>query len=293
MEKWKISKEQKRSMLVMLVGLLLGSMIYAISIDVFYNPAKLLGGGVTGFAQLLNFRFGVSTSMMVLLINIPLFVLAFVFVDRTFTVFSLLGMLILSFFLHLFSGISLHFESPLTSVVVGGVVSGLGLGLIYRSGASVGGTDIISKILQKYFAGNMAYTGLAINVVVIATAALIYGIDQAVLTLSSMYISTQVNTWVIDGVDHRRAISIITEDPDGVSQAIIREVHRGVTVLKGYGAYSRQEHDMLYCVISKRQLAKIKRVIKEADPKAFFTITRVTGVYGNGSDFFSVLRDIH
>ena len=272
--------------------LLAGIIIYSLSIDIFYTPAKLLGGGVTGFAQILNFEFGLPVSLMVLLINIPLFILALILIDRRFTIFSLFGMLGLSLFLDLFSGLSLPFSSQLTSVVLGGVLNGLGLGLIYRSEASVGGTDIISKIIQRYYSGNMAYTGLIINVFVVGTSAFIYGLDQAVLTLCAMYISSQVNSYIIDGVDHRRAISIITTRPDEIAAAIYDSVGRGATILKGEGSYTHAEHDMLYCVISKRQLAKVKRAVKATDPEAFFTITMVTGVYGKGHGFHSINQDI-
>jgi len=286
-------KEKAEEIFTTLWELILGSIVYALSVDLFYNPVKLLGGGVTGFAQILHFEFGVSTSLMVMLINIPLFVLALIFVDRRFTVLSLVGMLSLSFFLNLFRGLTIPFESNLTAIAVGAIINGLGLGLIYRSGASVGGTDIVAKIVQRYYSGNMAYTGLIINVVIVGIAAFIYGLDQAVLTLCAMYISSQVNTYLIDGMDHRRAVSIITEKPDELANAIFSGVNRGATVLTGYGAYTHTEHDMLYCVISKRQLAKLKRIIKQTDPEAFFTITRVTGVYGNGADFQSIRKNIH
>lgn len=286
------AKEQISELWHTIWELVLGCAIYAISISVFYTPAKLLGGGVTGIAQILNDQFGVSVSLMVILINVPLFILALVAVDRRFTIFSLIGMLLMSLFLHLTSGFSLPFDSSLTSITVGGVLNGLGLGLIYRSEASAGGTDIISKIIQRYYSGNMAYTGMAINVVVVGISAYIYGIDQAVLTICAMYVSSKVNSYLIDGMDHRRAVAIITEHPEEMADAIFRGVNRGVTVLRGYGAYSHQEHDMLYCVITRRELAKMKRVIKATDPNAFFTITRLTGVYGNGRNFHPFKRDI-
>ena len=287
-----LSHEEKQELWQTVWQLVLGCFIYAISIDVFYSPAKLLGGGVTGFAQILDDQFGWPVSLMVVLINIPLFALALVFVDRRFTLFSLVGMLTMSLFLQLTSGMHLTFSSSLTSVTVGGVLNGLGLGLIYRSEASAGGTDIIAKIIQRYYSGNMAYTGMAINVLVVGTSAYIYGVDQAVLTICAMYISSKVNSYMIDGIDHRRAVSIITKKPDELAEAIFKGINRGATVLKGYGAYTHQEHDMLYCVITRRELARLKRVIKATDPDAFFTITRLTGVYGNGISFHSVRRDI-
>lgn len=286
------SKENMHDYLHTLFFMALGCAVYSISLNVFYNPIKLLGGGVTGLAQILHFELGVDISTMIICCNIPLFILALILVDRQFMIFSLIGMFMLSFFIKLFSGLSLPFESDLTAIALGGIINGMGLGLIYRSGASTGGSDIISKIIQKYYSGNMAYTGLIINVFIVGASAFIYGLDQTVLTLCAMFISSQVNTYVIDGVDHRRAISIITTHPNEMAHAIYQGVNRGATVLKGYGSYTHEEHDMLYCVISKRQLAKVKRIIKATDPDAFFTITMVTGVYGFGKDFFSIQKNI-
>jgi len=292
MESIKKEKQMYLSTAKTMADLIIGCVIYAISISVFYSPSHLLGGGVTGIAQILNYQFDVSISLMIIAINVPLFILAWIFVDRRFTVFSLIGMLTLSLCLHLTSGLSISFSSPLTSVVVGGVLNGLGLGIIYRGDASCGGTDIISKIIQRYFSGNMAYTGLIINVAIICVSAFIYGPDQAVLTVCAMFISSQVDSYIIDGMDHRRAVSIITKNPEAVAQAIVENLDRSATVFKGYGAYTHDEYDMLYCVITRRELAKLKHCVKETDENAFFTITRLTGVYGHGKSFHSVRRDI-
>jgi len=284
--------DKVRERAVPLFQLVAGCFIYALSINVFYTPAKLLGGGVTGFAQILNAEFGLPVSLMIVAMNVPLFILALLLVDKKFTLLSLVGMLLMSAFLSLTDGLHVEFESALTAVTVGGVLNGLGLGLIFRSEASAGGTDIISKIIQRYYAGNMAYTGLILNIAVVGTSAFIYGIDRAVLTICAMYVSGQVNSYLIDGMDHRRAVAIITAKPLEVTQTIVKEMKRGATVLDGHGAYTGQEHDIVYCVITRKELAKLKRVIKATDPEAFFTITPLTGVYGRGKSFRSIEKSI-
>jgi len=286
------NKEKFESFLYTFVLLTLGCILYAFSVAVFYTPSKLLAGGITGISQILNYQFGWNISVLVILFNIPLFLIALKFIDKRFTSFSLYGMLLSSLCLSLFANIHFEYESVLTAIALGGVINGLGLGLIYRSEASVGGTDIISKLIQRAYSGNMAYTGMAINVVILMVAAYIYGLDEVVLTICAMYVSSQVSTYLIDGIDHRRAVSIITKRPDSVSKAIFEELHRGVTVLRAYGAYTHEDSAMLYVVIQTTQLNHLKRVIKQIDPNAFFTITRLTGVYGNGHAFHSVNKDI-
>ena len=276
-------KENGRTILEVVIG----SALYSLGMNLFYTPAKLLAGGVAGFAQLLNYEFGLPVSLMVVLINIPMFLLGWKLVNRKFILYSAVGMAIFTGFIQLFSGLHLEFSSPLTSVMMGGVLTGLGVGLIYRSGASVGGTVIISVILLMCCSVNMATSGLVINAVIVFMSAFIYGIDQAVLTICAMFISSQVNSYVIDGWDHRRAILIVSDKKEELPKALMEKLKRGVTIVDAEGAYTGQEHYLMYCVISKHQLGQLKSVVKQVDPNAFFTIITVNGVYGKGISFFS------
>ncbi|MBQ4187024.1 MAG: YitT family protein [Firmicutes bacterium] len=280
-----VSKEDFQSYARTLGLLALGSAIYSVGMNLFYTKAHLLSGGVAGFAQLLNYEFGFSISLMIILINIPMFLIGWFFVSHRFVITSLIGMAVFSGFIELFSPLSIPFESPLTAMVLGGLLTGLGLGLIYRSGASVGGTDIIAKLLHKYLSLNMASTGLAINVAIVLLAAFIRGIDQAVLTICAMFIASRVTTFVIDGIDHRRAILIVTNRKDELSHALMDALGRGITILDSHGAYTGHANSMLYCVIHKHQLQQLKMIVKRVDPDAFFSIITVNGVYGKGHSF--------
>ena len=268
--------------------ILLGSLLYSLGLNLFYRPSQLLSGGLTGIAMLLNYQFGFSTSLMVILLNIPMFILGFFLISRRFVLESLVGMLIFTGSIELFKNLSLPFNSPVTAIVLGGFLTGLGNGCIFRSGASVGGTDIISKTFHKYFSVNMATTALVINCVIVLVSAFIYGIDQAVLTVCAMFIASKVTTYVIDGIDHRRAILIVTEKKDTVAKALMEKLGRGITILDAHGAYTGNPNSILYCVISKHQLQTLKLIIKKEDPNAFFTIITVNGVYGHGHSFFQL-----
>lgn len=271
-----------------LLLVIIGSLIYSVGMNLFYTKQHLLSGGVTGFAQLLNYQFGLPISLMIILLNIPLFLIGWKFVSKKFFLYSLVGMGIFSLCLQLGHPLSVSFESPLTAVALGGFLTGLGLGIIYRSGASSGGSDIIAKVLHKYFSINMATTGLLVNAVIISLSMLIYGLDQAVLTLCAMFIGSHVTSYVIDGIDHRRAITIITANPQELSDVLMKGLGRGITIIKATGAYTGDERYMLYCVISKHQLSPLKAIVKKTDPHAFLTITTVNGVYGRGASFFSM-----
>lgn len=281
----KISEEALVSLGRTILLLAIGSLIYSLGMNIFFVKAHLLGGGVAGIAMLVNYQFHVPTSLMIIAINVPMFFIGWFFVSKKFVLLSLVGMAIFSGSIELFSSLTLPFTSPLTSVVCGGLLTGLGLGLIYRSGASVGGTDIIAKLLHKYLSMNMAVTGLCINASIILISAFLYGLDQAILTVCALYIATTVNTYIIDGIDHRRSIMIVTEHKKEVADVIMEELGRGVTVIDSHGAYSGRENAVLYVVIHKRQLQHLKMIVRKADPLAFFTITTVNGVYGHGHSF--------
>lgn len=281
----RISKEEVFLILRTLVMMFIGSCIYSLGVDLFYRPAQLLSGGITGLALLLNYTFGLNSSVLIVALNLPMFILGWFFVSKRFVIFSLIGMGMLSGTLELFSGLSLPFTNPLTSVVLGGVLVGAGLGIVLRTGYTMGGTDIIGKILHRFLSVNMAVTDLTINACILVFAAFFKGIDQAVLTICAMYIATQVTSFWIDGIDHRRALFIVTNKQEELSDALMQQLGRGVTVLDTYGAFTHQHNSMLYCVIPKQQLSSLKRIIRSVDEHAFFTIIPVTGVYGHGRGF--------
>lgn len=281
----KLTKETLLSYGKTLLMIALGSAIYSLGVNLFYEKAQLLSGGVTGYALLLHYKFGISTSLLIICFNVPMFILGWFFVSHEFVLLSLMGMGIFSGMLQLFSGWTLSFESPLTSVLLGGVLVGFGLGIILRTGASVGGTDIVGKIIHRYFSINMAVTDLALNVIAVLLSSMIFGLDQAVLTVCAMFIASKVTSFCLDGIDHRRAILIITDKKEELSAALMEQLARGVTIIDSYGAYTKKPNAMLYCVIHKQQLQKTKKIIKSVDPDAFFTIVMLTGVYGHGHSF--------
>ncbi len=280
-----ITKENVLHTLRTLLMMFVGSCIYSLGVDLFYRPAQLLSGGITGLALLLNYTFNLNSSVLIIVLNLPLFLLGWFFVSKRFVIFSLIGMGMLSGTLEMFSSLSLPFTSPLTSVVLGGVLVGTGLGIVLRTGYTMGGTDIIGKVLHRFFSVNMAVTDLAINACILIFAAFFKGIDQAVLTVCAMYIATQVTSYCIDGIDHRRALFIVTNKQEELSTALMKQLGRGVTVLETQGAFTHQHNSMLYCVIPKQQLSSLKRIIRSVDDHAFFTIIPVTGVYGHGRGF--------
>ena len=187
-----LTAQKVKSTLYILLAILTGSFLCALSLNIFYIPGQLLSGGATGVALLLHYQFGWSTALMVFLINIPLFLLSWKLVSRDFFVYSLIGTAVFSIMVELTKDLRLAYDSRLTTVALGGLLNGLGIGVAFRAGASFGGSDIISKILHKYFSFNMAAAGLVVNIVIVFFSISIFGLDQAVLTLAAMFISSNI-----------------------------------------------------------------------------------------------------
>lgn len=266
----------------------LGCLISGFAIDVFYQHSKLISGGVTGVAMILNYQFGWNTSLVNLLLNVPIFIAGFLLLGKKHVIISLYGTLVISLAIQLFDGITLPYSSSLTTILLGGVINGFGSGIMIRSGGTSGGSDIIGKILNKYFSISIGNTQMGFNVVVLCVYGFLFNLDLAVLTMVTAIVATIVNNHINDGLDRRRALYIITDKPQELSHRIYEELKRGATAIPCHGTATQSERTMLYVVISKFQLAALKRIIKETDPGAFFTIHVTTGVYGKGRTFHAV-----
>ena len=284
----RLTAQRVKSLLYVMAAIFAGGFLCAVSLNIFYIPGQLLSGGATGIALLLHYQFGWSTSLMVLLINIPLFLLSWKFTSHDFFYYSLIGTVVFSVMVEATQAMRLTFDSRLTTVMLGGILNGLGMGIAFRAGASFGGSDIISKILHKYFSFSMAAAGLVVNTVIIAFSVLIFSLDQAVLTLAAMFVSSKVTSYVIEGMNYKRAVFIITGKESEMSAAILAKIQRGVTVLDARGAYTGAPKSMLYCVISKRQVAPLRQIVKNTDPQAFVTVAEASQVYGYGSGFYRI-----
>ena len=270
------------------VGTTTGCLISGFAIAVFYHHSRLISGGITGVAMILNYQLGWNTSLMNLLLNIPIFIAGFIMLGKKHIIFSIYGTIMISLALQIFDGITIAYESTLTTVLLGGVLNGIGAGIMIRSGGTTGGTDIIGKILNKKFSIAIGTTQMSFNLVMLAVYGIMFDLDLAVLTMATSIMSSSINNYINDGVDRRRVLQIITSKPDEMAQRIHEELKRGATSIPCEGGTTHLHHTMLHVVISKFQLAAVKRIIREVDPGAFFTIQMTTGVYGKGKTFHAV-----
>lgn len=268
-----------------LLFIIIGSIISSIGVNMFLTHAQLLSGGVTGIALILQYLFEIQAGYIILLLNIPLFVLSAVKLSRKFTIYSIIGTISFSIALILTSSISniLSINDKLLYCLYGGVVNGIGFGLIFVHNGSTGGFDIISVLIRKKYTNlNLGKISFGINLLIVAVSAFIFGLPIALYTLIAMYITSFVLDNVVKGFNKSKSVFIITKKEEEIAASILNRLHRGVTRLYGEGAYTKEQKKILFCVIPLAQLPELKNIVTSHDNEAFMSITDASEIVGKG-----------
>ncbi len=262
----------------------LGCFIYAVGLNMFYIPHNLLSGGISGIAIIIYYLTGISFGLSNFVINIPILFLAIRYLGKQYTFISIFGTVMMSLTVDLLAPLShtTHIHNPILSAVFGGVLLGVGSGLIYRCNGNSGGLDVVASIVKKFYALEMGSIIFTLNAVLMAVSAYIFNLELAVLTLTGMYVQSVMTNKVVIGLNQRKTAFIVSHQADKIADAIIREVGRGVTILYGQGAFTKEMRKVIFVVINLTQIAKIKSVIEQIDPSAFLFITPTADVMGRG-----------
>lgn len=265
-----------------------GAVIQAIGLRLFLVPADLASGGVTGISQLINHFTHWPIGVMVLVGNIPLFLLGWRFLGgRRFVLRTAFAILIYSLLVDILPQLRIFPAQGLTDDIFlnslyGAVVSGVGYGLVYRGRGTSGGSDILARILNHYRSMSMTQSYLLVDSAVILAAGFVFGWKQALYAIITLYVSGLVSETVLEGSGAVRTALIITSEPKRISEQILEEMERGVTFLQGTGAYTGQERPVLYCVITRSEVSQLKTIVEEADPAAFLVIGQAHEALGEG-----------
>jgi uncharacterized membrane-anchored protein YitT (DUF2179 family) len=266
--------------------ILLGSAIFSFGIVHFNMQNNLAEGGFTGITLLLYFLFNWDPSYINLLLNIPLFIIGWRLLGRNVFLYTLIGTVAVSVFLWIFQRyqINMPLKDDLTlAALFAGVFIGVGLGIIFRFGGTTGGVDIIARLVHKYIGWSMGKTMFLFDVVVITLSLIFYlTYQEAMYTLVAVFVGARVIDFMQEGAYSARGAIIISEKNQEIAERIMSEMERGVTVLKGHGSYSKQEKEVLYCVVGRNEIVLLKRVITSVDPHAFVSVTMVHDVLGEG-----------
>jgi Uncharacterized conserved protein len=265
-----------------ILGIILGSFIVSVSINSLIIPNKIADGGVTGIAIILHYLFHWPVSWTVFLLNVPLFVLGLRLVGRRFLIFSMVGVGVLSVVLSLTAHLPSLTDDTLLAAISGGVLSGIGMGIIFRSRGSLGGTDILAVLFARTTNFSVGQILLGIDAVIFLGVAILFKPEMAMYAMIYMFIATKVVDLVQEGLSHSKSVMVVTAHPQRVAEEIMAKLERGVTLFQATGAFSGEEKQVVYCVISRPELSQLKEIVHQQDPQAFLTISEVPEVVGEG-----------
>lgn len=262
----------------------LGCLVISVAVNLFYIQHHLLSGGISGFGMILYYMFGLPIGLVSIAINIPLFVLAYFYMSKSYCLSAFFGMLMLSFSIDTFSFLTQYnvTNNILLSCIAGSTLYGIGSALIYRVSGSTGGTDIIGGIAQKYYNISVSTIVFLLNCSLMFFAAMLYGIEPALYTLIVFFLAFKSTTTFTQGFDFKKSFLIISESPNEVAESILKVVGRGVTILYGQGAYTGKDRKVIFVVVRLTQVAKIRRLVEEIDPRAFIILQDANDVIGKG-----------
>ncbi|QMV44404.1 YitT family protein [Cohnella cholangitidis] len=270
--------------------LLAGTALYAFGLQYFIIPNLLMEGGVTGVAVLLNYALDFPVWLSSLLINLPLFILGWRQLGKGAMIYTFAGTVLLSFFLWIAEtlvarGWLTPFKSEQDFILVvlyAGVTLGIGLGLVFRAGGTTGGVDIVARILHRARGWSMGQIILSLDVLILGVSLLFIPKEKVLYTLVSVFIASKIIDFIQEGAYSAKAFTILCQAPDKLAKVITLELDRGVTLMPAIGAYSGENKTIVYCVVSRFEIRKLKSLVRQHDRRAFIVINDVHDVLGEG-----------
>lgn len=264
--------------------IVLGSAVMGMGLGLFLIPAQIAPGGISGLSTVLHYLTGFPTGLIMLIINIPIFIVGALNFSKKYIFISFFGMLMLSVFIELFSMFMPVTSDVILASVFGGAFSGIGIGLVFRYGATTGGTDIIVMLLKKRFK-NMS-TGnfvILVDAIIVIFAGIVFKKWETVLySTLAMIVASYMIDIIVEGIDYAKAVFVISDNSEDIADSISNKLFRGTTCLMGFSPYTMNEKNVLLCVVKRYEIAKLKKIIYETDKNAFVIISEAKEVFGKG-----------
>jgi uncharacterized membrane-anchored protein YitT (DUF2179 family) len=273
---------------------LAGALLQAVGTWLFTLPGSLVSGGVFGLAQIIYYQFNIPVGLIALVFNIPLFVIGWKHLGGfRFAIRTVIAIVVSSVLIDLLTTLpatkGMHLtESALLNTLFGGVLVGVGLGLVYLGRGTSGGTDIIARILNKRFGTSVSTIYMVTDTISVFLAGILFDWEKALYGLILIYVSGVAVDMTLQGIDVVRQAMIVTENYEAVASAIVEELNRSSTIIPAKGGYTKEERNILFCVVMRSEVALLKEIVQRADPKAFMVVGHANEALGEG---FNPLED--
>lgn len=262
-----------------------GAFIYSIGLNAFLVANHLAEGGFVGISLLLFYKLGWPLGLTFFVLNIPLLIIAWRQFGLSFVLKTLVGVVAVSVCSSLTSKWRVPTHDPLLAALYAGVVTGLGLGVLFRTGATTGGADIIARLVRQKKGIAMGRVMFSMDVCVIALVAIVIGRETAMYSLVALFVGSRVIDFVIEGANSGRALMIISAHTDRISEAILTGIGRGTTLLKARGGFTGRDLEMIYCVVAREEVVRVQHIVQAIDANAFVVVNNVHEVLGEGFTF--------
>jgi uncharacterized membrane-anchored protein YitT (DUF2179 family) len=261
--------------------LTLGPLIAAFALEVFLVPNNIIDGGIVGISIILSYLTKINLGLLIFVINIPFFLLAFNKIGKKFVIQTFYAIGMLSLWVNFLTSHHIPVTNDLLlATVFGGIALGTGVGLVLKNDGSLDGTEIMSLVLSKKFGFSVGELIMAFNVFIYGASGLVFGWNKAMYAVLTYFIAFRVIDIVLEGFNSSKSIRIISDKSYEIGQELMEKLNLGVTYLKGVGAYSGAEKTIIFCVVSRLEMANMKEIIRNIDPNAFISVVDVHEAYG-------------
>lgn len=259
--------------------LTLGALIAGFAIECFLVPNNMIDGGIVGVSMILSYLTKFNLGLLIFVLNIPFLFLAFTKMGKLFVLQTFYAIAILGIATNIFH----HFQvthDHLLATVFGGIILGTGVGVVLKNEGSLDGTEIMSLVLSKKFGLSVGEIIMGFNIFIYGAAGLVFGWEQAMYSILTYFIASKVIDVVLEGFNSSKSVRIISEKAQEIGQTLVEDLEIGVTYIYAKGGYSGQDKTIIYCVVSRLEMAKMKDVIRRIDPRAFMSVVDVHETYG-------------
>ncbi len=262
--------------------LLLGALFVAVSIELFLIPNQIIDGGIIGISMMTSYLSGIELGIILFVLNLPFLIVGYKLIGKTFTINTLIAVTLLAISVTIVKYFSIDLDDQMLAAIFGGILLGIGVGVIIRFGGALDGTEIIAIITNKKIGFSVGEIIMFFNIFILGCAGFVYSWPSAMYSLITYFIAFKTIDIVLEGLDESKSVMIITSNPDEIAEAIIHRLGRGVTHIYAKGGYSREDKEMLYCIVTRLEVAKLKSIVAEHDEHAMIAIEHVADVMGGG-----------
>ena len=260
--------------------LIIGSLIYSAGLEIFLVPNNIIDGGIVGISIMASYLTGIPFGVYMLVLNLPFLYLGYKQIGKTFAISTIISIMALSIFSEFLEPVPQITQDYFLAAIFGGIIAGAGVGLVIRQGGSLDGTEITAIILDRKTSFSVGEVVMFFNLFILGAAGFVFGWDKAMYSLVAYFIISKMIDVVLKGLDESYAVMIVSDEYEEIADALMHRLGRGVTYLHGKGAYTGDDKQVLYCVVTRLEVVKLKEIALEKDETAFVTINPVHDIVG-------------